>query len=184
MWTRDDQPTSAVAGDEAPAGVLDFTALFERYHQEVYRLCLGMLDDPGEAEDATQEVFLRVHRALASYDAQRAGTRTWISHITLNYCRTLLRRRKVLDLALRLLGRTPETYETTHRSDLHADLSLALQILDHHHRSVMLLRYYLDFSCAEIAQVLEISEGTVHSRLHTARQRMRAALTSNDVSND
>ena len=44
------------------------------------------------------------------------------------------------------------------------------------HRSVVLLRYYLDFSCAEIAQILQISEGTVHSRLYTARRRVQAVL--------
>jgi RNA polymerase sigma factor (sigma-70 family) len=49
-------------------------------------------------------------------------------------------------------------------------------MLDERHRSVVLLRYYLEFSCVEIAELLQISEGTVHSRLYTARQRIMAAL--------
>jgi RNA polymerase sigma-70 factor (ECF subfamily) len=153
----------------------DLTALFERYHQEVYRLCLGMLNNPDEAEDATQEVFLRAHHTWARYDPQRSAPRTWLGHITINYCRSVLRRRRLGMFLYRLLGATGSE-DTLRGHELHADLSNALRLLDERHRSVVLLRYYLDYSCAEIAHMLDISEGTVHSRLYTARQRMQALL--------
>ena len=53
----------------------------------------------------------------------------------------------------------------------------ALNELDEKHRMVMVLRYFQDLSSREIAEILSLSEGTVHSRLHTARERLRDALT-------
>jgi RNA polymerase sigma-70 factor (ECF subfamily) len=154
----------------------DLAELFERYSQEIYRLCLGMLDDPHEAEDAAQEVFLRAHRAWKRYDPRLSAPRTWLGQIAMNYCRSALRRRRVRTFAQRLLGMQRAASDEVGARELRADLANALRILDERHRSVVLLRYYLELSCAEIAQMLQISEGTVHSRLYTARQRMQAGL--------
>lgn len=152
--------------------------VFERYHQEVYRLCYSMLDDPEEAEDATQEVFLRAHRAWPRYDPQRAAPRTWLGHITMNYCRSVLRRRQIKLLAQRLLRLRPADDNTMTQRELRADLSQALRLLSPQQRSVILLRYYLNLSCAEIAQTLQISESTVYVRLDEAYERLHAALRS------
>lgn len=159
----------------APASITD---LFERYHQEVYRLCLGMLADGTDAEDATQEVFIRAHRAWPTYDPQRAAPRTWLGQITMNYCRSVLRRRRVWALVQRLLsvGAVTDSSGFANR-ELRIDLSNAVGLLDEQHRSVILLRYYLEFSCAEIAQTLGINESTVHSRLYTARRRLHEMLS-------
>ena len=155
----------------------DLAELFERYSQEIYRLCLGMLDDPHEAEDAAQEVFLRAHRAWKRYDPRLSAPRTWLGQIAMNYCRSALRRRRIRAFAQRLLGaHGAASDDQVGARELRADLSSALRLLDERHRSVVLLRYYLELSCAEIAQLLQISEGTVHSRLYTARQRMQAGL--------
>jgi RNA polymerase sigma-70 factor, ECF subfamily len=155
----------------------DLAGLFERYGQEIYRLCLGMLDDPHEAEDALQEVFLRAHRAWKRYDPGLSAPRTWLGQIAMNHCRTALRRRRVWAFAQRLLGASSATNDgQVGVHELRVDLDGALQLLDERHRSVVLLRYYLELSCAEIAQLLQISEGTVHSRLYTARQRIQATL--------
>jgi RNA polymerase sigma-70 factor (ECF subfamily) len=178
MRTQEDRPPAARAGEiPLPSGSLDLAGLFERYGQEVYRLCLGMLGDPHEAEDGVQEVFLRAHRAWKSYDPQLSAPRTWLGQIAMNYCRSALRRRRVWLLAQRLLGSSVSDHESAFSvQELRSDLGAALRMLDERHRSVVLLRYYLEFSCAEIAELLQISEGTVHSRLYTARQRIMAAL--------
>lgn len=152
-------------------------SLFERYHQEVYRLCLGMLGDPHDAEDATQEVFLRVQRAWHSYDPQRAAPRTWLGQITMNHCRSVLRRRRLWGAVQHLFWRAADDSGwSANALDARADISAALGLLDERHRSVVLLRYYLELPCADIAAILDINEGTVRSRLSVARQRMRAML--------
>jgi RNA polymerase sigma factor (sigma-70 family) len=61
-----------------------------------------MLDDPHEAEDALQEVFLRAHRAWKRYDPSLSAPRTWLGQIAMNHCRTVLRRRRRIWPRLRL----------------------------------------------------------------------------------
>jgi RNA polymerase sigma-70 factor (ECF subfamily) len=161
--------------DRAPPH--DLTVLFERYAQEVYRLCLGMLTDSHEAEDATQEIFLRAHRHWPRYDPQQAAPRTWLGHITMNYCRSLLRRRRRWSLIQRLLPQVPPQWTPP---DRRLDVLSAVQALDEHFRSVVLLRYYLELSCTEIALVLGIDASTVRSRLSTARQLLRTHLAEGD----
>jgi RNA polymerase sigma factor (sigma-70 family) len=178
MYSRDEQRSPApLISAERHTVKPPLADVFERYHQDVYRLCLGMLDNCEEAEDATQEVFLRAHRAWETYDPARSAPRTWLGHITVNYCRSALRRRRISGLAWRVLGRRVATTDATlNGRELRADLAAALRYLDTDHRTVILLRYYWDLSCAQIAESLQIRESTVHSRLYVARQRMQSAL--------
>ncbi len=114
---------------------------------------------------------------IRGYDPRLSAPRTWLGQIAMNYCRSALRRRRIRAFAQRLLGAPgPVSDDQVGARELRADLSSALRLLDERHRSVVLLRYYLELSCAEIAQLLQISEGTVHSRLYTARQRMQTGL--------
>lgn len=178
MRTHQDRPPASRADETSHlSGPIDLAGLFERYGQEIYRLCLGMLGDPSEAEDAAQEVFLRAHRSWKSYNPQLSAPRTWLGQIAMNHCRSALRRRRVRQFAQRLLGADELSRENLFSAqELRSDVGAALRLLDERHRSVVLLRYYLEFSCAEIASLLQISEGTVHSRLYTARQRIMAVL--------
>lgn len=178
MQAHEDQPDPAASLDAYRASqgaTLD--ELFERYHQEIYRLCIGMLNDTHEAEDATQDVFLRAQRAWGTYDPLLAAPRTWLGQIAINRCRSLLRRRRLWTTIERLIAPfgAPGAQPIA-PADLRADIGQALYLLDERHRSVVILRYYLELSCAEIAAVLQINEGTVRSRLSNARRRMRTAL--------
>ena len=78
----------AVAGDERA-----FAELVTRYQTAVYNLAYRMLGDAGEAEDAAQEVFLRIYRRLATYDADHRFS-TWVLSIASHYCIDLLRRKR------------------------------------------------------------------------------------------
>lgn len=150
--------------------------LFERYHQDIYRLCLGMLQHPNDAEDATQEIFLRAHRAWNRFDPARSSARTWLGHITMNHCFSVLRQRRARTLGQWLFGRHDSPPDTFQQADTRLDVWASIQTLDEHHRSVVLLRYYFDLSCADIAAVLQIPEGTIFSRLATARRRLQFLL--------
>ncbi len=162
---------------------LAIEALVRAHGQAVYRLALSVLDDPAEADEAAQDAFVAALRALRTYRGQAAFA-TWLHTITLNVCRARLRRRRTwgrLMNSLRALLRPggdapadPEAVVIQNEAD--AELWNAVTELDDKHRLPVILRYYQGFSTAEIAQVLEISEGTVHSRLFTARERLRAQL--------
>lgn len=158
--------------------------MFVRAHQQaVYRLALAVLEDPAEAEEATQDSLVAAINALDSYRGDSAFT-TWLYAITLNTCRARLRKHRsrarlmeTLRSIFRLAGETvlhPE--EAAIRSEADAAVSRAVNSLDEKHRLPVILRYFNELSVAEIARLLDISEGTVHSRLFTARERLRAML--------
>lgn len=149
--------------------------LFERYHSEIYQLSLGMLGNPSDAEDTVQEVFLRAHRAWAGFDPDRASPRTWLGSICMNCCYSVLRRRQVVRAVRHLFVRS-QASDDPGQQDMRMDIRQALQHLSDAHRSVVILRYFLNYSCAEIAALLSISEGTVHSRLFTARKQIQGLI--------
>ena len=162
---------------------LAIEALVRAHEQAVYRLALSMLDDPAEADEAAQDSFVAALRALRSYRGESAFT-TWLYAITLNVCRARLRRRRTwgrlmgsLRALFRMGGDAPADPEAVAiQNESNAELWNAVAALDEKHRLPVILRYYQGFSTAEIAQLLGISEGTVHSRLFTARERLRAHL--------
>src|SRR5436305_3151895 len=89
------QTEEAVLLEAAKVGDQEaFRELVERYQGAVYNLAYRMLGDPDEAEDAAQEIFVRVYRQLARYDAERKFS-TWVLAIATNYCIDQLRRRRV-----------------------------------------------------------------------------------------
>src|SRR5205809_1074235 len=78
--------------DQEGTQVEAFDRVFHAHHDYVYRLAHALLGDPHDAEDVTQDVFLRVYRALESYRAERGALRTWLTQIVVNTCRTHRRR--------------------------------------------------------------------------------------------
>lgn len=152
------------------------------YQRDVYRLALSILDDPDEAEDGTQETFLAALRAIESFRGD-AAFKTWLFSITINVCRSRLRRGKnrgqlqqILQSLFHLRGEVehPETTAMLDESD--AELWNAIRTLDEKHRIPIVLRYYHDLPIADIATMLNIPSGTVHSRLNHAREKLRVLL--------
>jgi RNA polymerase sigma-70 factor (ECF subfamily) len=160
------------AGDQ-----IAFGEIFEQYKNLVYKTAYLMLDNPHEAEDALQEIFVKVYRSLDKYQPSKAAFSTWLYRITVNHC--LNQRRKPL-LApdtleqSRFASQPPHTLE-----DRFADEQAIQQALNHLSaklRAVIVLRYYHELAYAEIAQILEIPLGTVQSRLHQGMQQIKLAL--------
>lgn len=158
-------------------------ALVRAHQAEVFRLALSILDDAAEAEEAAQDALVAALNALDTYRGEAAFS-TWLYRITVNECRGRLRKRRTRERltgvlqALFLVQREPEPCpeEAAARNERDAALWQAINALDEKHRLPLVLHYYLERPATEIAQILSISEGTVHSRLHTARQRIRAYL--------
>jgi RNA polymerase sigma factor (sigma-70 family) len=153
------------------------------YQQDVYRLSLSILDDSSEADDATQESLLAALRALDTFQGG-SSLKTWLFSITVNHCRNRLqqrrRRERLSDILRGILRiqtpRIPSTEEHTIQHESDQALWRAIQRMDEKHRIPIVLRYYHDLSVAEIANILQIPEGTVHSRLNTARKQLRDVL--------
>jgi RNA polymerase sigma-70 factor (ECF subfamily) len=151
------------------------------YQQEVYRLALSILDDSGEAEDAAQEALLAALHAIDSFQGS-SSLKTWLYSITVNGCRNRLRRRSRQERLTKMLGEvlrvqnTPSVEEGAIQSESNKALWRAIHAMNEKHRIPIVLRYYHDLSVAEIAHILQIPEGTVHSRLNKARKQLHGIL--------
>jgi RNA polymerase sigma-70 factor, ECF subfamily len=156
--------------------------LVRTYQQDVYRMALSILEDPDDANDATQEVFVSALRALGSY-REDASLKTWLFSITINICRSRLQRiqrrsrlQQILQSLFRLQGEQTHPEDEAMKSESDTALWRAIHSLDGKHRIPVVLRYYHELPVVEIARILGIPQGTVHSRLNAARSRLRGAL--------
>ena len=160
----------------------------QTYQQDVYHLALSILDDSIEAEDATQEALLTALHALDSFRGV-SSLKTWLYSITVNICRTRLQHHKrrerlteILGGFLRVLGtRMPSVEEDAIRHESVETLWRSIHNMNEKHRIPIVLRYYHDLSVAEIAGILQIPEGTVHSRLNTARRQLHSVLKEGNL---
>ncbi len=157
--------------------------LVETYQPLLHRLALSVLDNPAEAEDAVQDAFIAIIDSLDAYRGEAALT-TWVYAVALNVCRKRLRKRiarKRLMQTLQWLLRLPEEAnadpeEAAVHNEYDAALRRAVRALDEKHRLPILLHYAHGLTVIEIAQILGIPQGTVLSRLHTARKRLKGIL--------
>lgn len=171
-----------VHGNRPAAGEERFAGLFHQYKNLVFKTAFLLLSDYQEAEDALQEVFLRVYKALPTFDLERGAFTTWLYRITVNYCLDRRRRHRPvilpLDKVRSLAGADPPRFAEKAEN---ADAVLqAVERLSDKLRTVLVLRYYLDLPYKEIAEVLELPEGTVKSRLDLALKTLRRVLESDN----
>ncbi len=169
--------TRARSGDDEA-----FTHLVETYQTPVYNLCYRMLGEPEAAEDAAQETFLRAYRSLSRYDLRRPFA-TWLLSIAAHHCIDRLRRRRLTFLSLdddeRPLtladSRSPDPEAEAVRREDRERIHILLQTLNETDRAAIILRYWYEFSEAEIAQTLSLTVSAVKSRLHRARRALAKA---------
>ena len=152
------------------------SALVDRYQKRLFNVALRMLGTTQDAEDVAQTVFLNVFRKLRTYDP-RYRFFSWVYRMTVNESlNTLKRRKKTVTLEDVLvdpgLGAAPD--RATEAGDR---VRKALMSLKPDDRAVVVLSHFVSFSYQEIADVLEIPVKTVKSRLYTARERLRRALS-------
>jgi RNA polymerase sigma factor (sigma-70 family) len=147
----------------------------------VYRLAYRLTGNPHDAEDLTQEVFVRVFRSLSSYTP---GTfEGWLHRITTNLFLDWARRKQRIrfegladEMAHRLPGSEPTPAEAFDDSHLDDDVQSALKALPPEYRAAVVLCDIEGFSYEEIAVTLGVKLGTVRSRIHRGRAQLRAAL--------
>ncbi len=162
-----------------------FKALYRSHYQPVLLLCRRLLSDTAEAEDATQEVFMRAYRRFDRYDpAQPFGA--WVNTIASNYCIDILRRRKRLGALLVVTDDEPldelavdpaEGPAAGLISNFEAQaVTQAVNRLDDKYRIPIVLAYFAEASYEEIAHTLGVSRNHVGVLLLRGKQQLRRVL--------
>jgi RNA polymerase sigma-70 factor (ECF subfamily) len=160
-----------------------FDQLFTRYQGPIYRHILGLVGDPAQAEDLTQDTFLKAYKALPSARAGAVGA--WLYRIATHTAYDALRHRRRLAWLPFAPGdaeRLPAPLRDL-PTDLaeHEAVGQALARLSPRQRACLLLRARDGFSIDEIAQVLCLSTGAVKMTLYRAKERFRAAYAAPDA---
>ncbi len=165
--------------------------IVKRYKNAVFGIALGILNNPHDAEDATQDAFIRAYENLHRYDLTRKFS-TWLFTITANLCKNKLRREKFFAPLRELGGRPANPHPSTnsHAPDPAVEVEReeraelvrqALAALDEKYRAPLVLRFYGDLDYKEIAEALGLPEGTVKTRIHRGKLALRAWLEAKGV---
>jgi RNA polymerase sigma-70 factor (ECF subfamily) len=154
---------------------------YELHGERVQRLCLRLLGRRADAEDATQEVFLKLFERARTFDG-RARFSTWLHRLTVNLCLSRMERER-LRSALpadeeALVDPADSPAEALSRTEAREGLQRLLTRLSPEHRAVLVLRELEQLSYQEIATTLDLPEGTVMSRLSRAREQLVRLATT------
>ncbi|MBQ1435092.1 MAG: sigma-70 family RNA polymerase sigma factor [Clostridia bacterium] len=170
-----------VLGGDADA----FEHIVKKYEKKVYNLALRYLKNRDDALDLSQEVFIQVYNNLAQFRGDSQFS-TWIYRVTYNKCVDMLRKTQKLRRNVVMSTDDENFFETRdRRASIEEDyegretLVTVMKIIDtlpSEQRDVVILRYIKDLSYSQIADVLELAEGTVKSRLNRARLKIKEQL--------
>lgn len=164
-----------------------FEEVVRKTYRHVYTQALRLVGDRQEAEDVTQEAYLRVFRGLAGFRGD-AQFETWLYRIVANTALTHLRkRRRFGELLAEDEGELAELPSKERPDDQALDreaLTAALEALPASMRTVVVLKDVYGLSCREIGDELGVSEGAVKVRLHRARRRLKETLFGGDVADE
>jgi RNA polymerase sigma-70 factor, ECF subfamily len=167
-----------------------YEALIQHYQQPVYNLVYRLMDDPADASDVVQEVFLKIFRSIGNFRGD-SSLKTWIYRISCNEAYNQRRwyiRHKKQEVGLEtddesapnlnelLPDHGRSAFDIASGHELHALIENALTELNPQFRAAVVLRDIEDMSYEEIAEVLQISLGTVKSRILRGREALRKAL--------
>lgn len=148
----------------------ELTAIYQRHADTVYRICFSYLKNAADAEDLTQETFLRLLSSAPSFESQR-HEKAWLIVTASNLCKDQLRhwwrKRESLEDHAQYLSAPPSAENET---------LAAILTLPEKYRLVVCLHYCEGYSTAEIAELLRCPDSTVRSRLLRARKQLKLRL--------
>jgi RNA polymerase sigma-70 factor (ECF subfamily) len=156
-----------------------FQELVGRYERTIFNLIVRIVRDPVLAEDVAQDAFVKAFRKLSTFDPARRFS-SWILRIAHNAALDALRRRRADPVIAGDLiePAAPPPADPVETASLGRALDAALAVLRPEWRAVIALRYQEELSYEEIAEVLEMPEGTVKTFVHRARKQLMEALTA------
>lgn len=166
-----------------------FEELILKHEKIVYNVALRMMNHGEDAKDISQEVFLKAYRSLSNFD-ERSAFSTWLYRITHNTCIDEMRKRKgkqsysleeeleneegSMQRQIADEGDTPE--ESLLREEQKSEILQALDNLSAEHKAAIILRDVKGLSYEEIAEILELSLGTVKSRISRGRNQLKKEI--------
>jgi len=176
----DEEELDRIAIERCRKGDLEaFGTLIDRYERPVFNAILHMVGNPEDAREVCQQAFMKAFEHLDSYDAKRKFF-SWIYRVAINESINHMKARRTYEpLSEALPYPLPNPAEQYEGAEKRRHLQTAILHLDENYRSVLILRHFVHLSYREIADVLNVSEATVKSRLFTARQLLRQALEAN-----
>jgi RNA polymerase sigma-70 factor, ECF subfamily len=182
------RPDYELAQCAAHGDMQAFEQLYELYHRRVYGLCLRMTQNVAEAEDLTQEVFIKLYRKIGSYRGESSFT-TWLHRLTINQVLMRFRKRNARKeeqpLEGEAAGRNRAAWASNQVSMTErVALDKAIAKLPPGYRAVFLLHDLLGHEHEEIAQLMGCAVGTSKSQLHKARMKLRQLLRTTRPSPD
>lgn len=177
-----------IAGDAAA-----WEEIVQRYHRRIYNICYRFSGSGEDAQDLTQDVFIKMYKTLNSYDLERGAFMTWVTTITRNLLVDHFRKSKHDRMTDSLDSPVSEHEDAMPLSDQIEDKSLppdagvqrretsetvhqALQKLSPELREAVILRDLQDMDYKDIAMVLKVPEGTVKSRINRGRAELARLL--------
>ena len=169
-----------------------FEEIYQMYHRRIYNAVYGMLGDPDDAQDVTQDVFMRLYDALPTLRADEAFS-TYLYRIALNLCRDRARRKKrvrfqsmdtpraddegdVEPMDFPDQGKLPEELLTG--DELQRRVREAVLTLSNDHKAVIVMHHFQGMEVNDIARILGVPTGTVKSRLARGRDQLHRKLRS------
>lgn len=153
--------------------------LVRAHQQPIFRLAYLLLGDSDDAEDVAQETFLRAYHALARFDSTRP-LRPWLMRITTNLCHNWRRSvGRYLNVLQNVFNSEPREASAIQQAEQNLEaeaLWKAVRRLRTEDQQIIYLRYFLECTEAEAAEVLGVAQGTVKSRSHRALERLRVVM--------
>src|SRR5437764_14993008 len=177
-----------VSGDAAAS-----EEIVQKYHRRIYNICYRFAGSANDAEDLTQEVFIKMYRTLNTYDVERGAFMTWVTTMTRNLLVDHFRKTKneritdsleatpsehedAMPLSERIPDQGPTPDAGVQSREISEAVHQALQKLSPELREAVILRDLQDMDYREIATVLRVPEGTVKSRINRGRAELARLL--------
>lgn len=162
-----------------------FSRLVEKYRQKVFQTSMGFLHNADDAEDLTQDIFVKVWHSLKSFDG-RSTFSTWLYRIAVNQAINQVRKNKLRSFA----GINSEIHEsqysddnaeeTLERKELKKQIWQAIDKLKSNQKKAFVLFYYQELSIKEVAEVMDLSQKATESLVFRARKNLQKALSKAD----
>ena len=160
-----------------------FRTLVERHKKRVYYLALDLTGNHHDAEDLSQEVFIKAHRSLDSFRGD-ASFFSWLYRIAVNTYLNKKRKKAVSHMTLwddfehitQGAGASSGPDTDAERSTMQAHIEASLEVLSEKERSAFVLKHYHGYKIREIAEMLDVAQGTIKSHLYRATRKLRDEL--------
>lgn len=166
-----------------------YTEIVDLYQTRLYHVCYRMLGNKHEAEDITQEAFLRAFINLHTFDQKRKFS-TWIFRIATNLCIDRIRKKKPdyhldaqvpgtdgLDMYSQIAASEELPVEQLEKMEMQERIQYEISRLPDKYRSVIVLKYMEELSLQEISEILDLPLGTVKTRIHRGREALRKQMS-------